>query len=191
MNAARQSRRKYLRGLMCAGLGVAAAPARAAAPGIWQLGGTWRDDQDRRVTMAAWSGRPALLTMAYGSCRRVCSTTLRLLQRAQQAADARGLELEVVVVSLDPAVDTPAAWRQFREERSLQRGNWHFLGGSPALTRRVADFLELRYWVYDDHVLHDFRIAAIDPAGRVAARMDWVDDSPDALVDALSAHAAR
>jgi len=187
MNAARLTRRKYLRDLVSAGLGVAAARAGAATPRVWQLGGLWRDDQDRPVTFDAWRGRPALLTMAYGSCRRVCSTTLRLLQHAQAQADARGLDLEVVVVSLDPTVDTPAAWRQFRAERGLQRANWHFLGGSPALTRRVAALLELRYWVYDEHVLHDFRIAAVDPAGRIVARMDWVDDPVDALLDALAA----
>jgi protein SCO1/2 len=188
MNNPRHTRRLVLGGLLSLGLGARAAPSRLGTGerGLWELAGLWEDDQERRVTMAEWAGRPALLTMAYGSCRRICSTSLRLLQQAQQEADARGIDLSVIVVSLDPRVDTPAAWRQFRQERALQRPNWHFLEGSPALVQRVAALLEMKYWVYDDHVLHDLRIAAVDAAGRIVARMDWVDEPPRRLIDALA-----
>lgn len=189
MNESRLTRRMILGSLASLGLPVHGAPARpgAAAPPLWELPGLWEDDQGHHLTMAEWAGRPALLTMAYGSCRRICSTSLRLLQQAQQEADARGLDLSVIVVSLDPRADTPASWRRFRSERGLQRPNWHFLEGAPALIQRVAGLLEMKYWVYDDHVLHDLRIAAVDAAGHIVARMDWVDESPRRLVDALVA----
>ena len=188
MTAPRLSRRMLLGGLATLAwpAHAASAPSAAAVQNLWALSGTWEDDQDRQVTMAQWAGRPALLTMAYGSCRRICSTSLRLLQQAQQDADARNLEVSVIVVSLDPKTDTPAAWREFRTEHRLQRKNWHFLGGEAGPTRRVADLLEMRYWVYDDHVLHDLRIAAVNAAGRVVARIDWVDEPARRLVDALA-----
>ena len=188
MTAARLSRRMLLGGLATLGWPgpTASAPSAAAAQNLWALAGNWEDDQDRQVTMAQWAGRPALLTMAYGSCRRICSTSLRLLQQAQQDADARNLEVSVIVVSLDPKTDTPAARREFRTEHRLQRGNWHFLGGEAGPTRRVADLLEMRYWIYDDHVLHDLRIAAVNASGHVVARIDWVDEPARRLIDALA-----
>ena len=188
MTASRLTRRMVLGSLLSAGWLAHAAPARPAVAGsaVWDLPGLWEDDQGQRVTLSDWAGRPALLTMAYGSCRKICSTSLRLLQQAQQEADARGLELSVIVVSLDPRVDTPASWRQFRAERGLQRPNWHFLAGAPAQIRRVAGLLEMKYWVYDDHVLHDLRIAAVDASGHIVARVDWVDEPPRRLVDALA-----
>ena len=182
------TRRMLLGGLASLGWPAHAASAESAAASqdLWALSGNWEDDQERQVTMAQWAGRPALLTMAYGSCRRICSTSLRLLQQAQQDADARNLELSVIVVSLDPKSDTPAAWREFRTEHRLQRTNWHFLGGKAALTRRVADMLEMKYWVYDDHVLHDLRIAAVNATGHIVARIDWVDEPARRLIDALA-----
>jgi protein SCO1/2 len=174
----------FLGGLAALGLPASAAPWPAV--NMWQLRGEWVDEQERRVTFDEWAGRPALLTLAYGSCRRICSTSLRLLQQAQQAADARKLDLSVIVISLDPRVDTPASWRDYRAEHGLQRANWHFLAGAPELTRRVADRLEMKYWIYDDHVLHDMRIAAIDAAGHIVARLDWVDQPAQRLVDALA-----
>jgi cytochrome oxidase Cu insertion factor (SCO1/SenC/PrrC family) len=180
-------RRTWLRAAGGVMLALAAPQwAHAAEVDVWRLGGLWDDDDGQRLTMAAWSGRRALLTMAYGSCRKTCSATLRFLQQAQAQADARGLALEVIVVGLDPTIDTPTAWRQYRDDHALHRTNWHFLGGSPALTRRLAAVLSMRYWPYDDHILHDFRIAAVDPAGRIVARLDGVDEAPGTLVDALA-----
>ena len=189
MTAPRLNRRMLLGGLASLAWPAhgASLPSAAALPDLWALSGHWEDDQERQVTMAQWAGRPALLTMAYGSCRRICSTSLRLLLQAQQDADARKLELSVIVVSLDPKSDTPAAWREFRSEHRLQRTNWHFLGGAAAQTRRLADLLDMKYWVYDDHVLHDLRIAAVNASGRIVARIDWVDEPPRRLVDALAA----
>ena len=174
-------------GLLGAGL---PAPAFAAEPRLWAFDGLWDDDARQHVRLARWAGRPALLALAYGACRKTCSTTLRLLQQAQADADARGIGLDVIVVSLDPATDTPQAWRAFRAERGLLRPNWHFLAGPPAQTRRLADLLGVRYWVYDDHVLHDFRIVAVHPDGHIVARMQWVDEPVAALVDAIAAAGA-
>ena len=188
MTAMHVTRRMLLGGLASLGWPVLATPASQSASGarVWELPGAWEDDQGRRVAMADWRGQPALLTLAYGACHRVCSTSLRLLQQAQQDADARKVALSVIVVSLDPRVDTPAAWREFRSDHDLHRPNWHFLGGTAAQTQRVADLLEMKYWVYDDHVLHDLRIAAVDAAGHIVARIDWVDDPTRRLIDALA-----
>jgi len=186
MSAHRLARRLVLGSLAALALPAPAAPSREVATNVWSLRGQWTDDQGRSVMLNEWGGRPALLTLAYGSCRRICSTSLRLLEQAQREADTRGIDLSVIVISLDPQVDTPASWREFRAEHRLRRTNWHFLGGTPALTRRVADLLEMNYWVYDDHVLHDLRIAAVDGSGRIVARIDWVDEPPRRLIDALA-----
>ncbi len=189
MTAPHITRRMLLGGLGSLGWPALATPALQAASGpcVWELPGSWEDDQGGHVAMAEWRGRPALLTLAYGACRRICSTSLRLLQEAQQDADARNLALSVIVVSLDPRVDTPAAWREFRSEHRLQRPNWHFLAGTAAQTHRIAELLEMKYWVYDDHVLHDLRIAAVNASGHIVARIDWVDEPARRLVDALAA----
>lgn len=188
MSTARITRRMALAALAPLWLPAHATSSRPGddMPCLWRLPGLWEDEQERQVSMSAWAGRPALLTMAYGSCRRICSTSLRLLQEAQRAADARRLDMSVIVVSLDPRVDTPAAWRAYRSEHGVQRPNWHFLGGPPALVQRVAGLLDMKYWVYDDHVLHDLRIAAVDVPGHIVARLDWVDQPPGRLVDALA-----
>ncbi len=161
------------------------AYAATGRAGILDVPGAWRDDNGASVSLAQWRGRYTVLTMSIGACTRVCSVTLRRMQELQAIADRRGLDIEFVVVSLDPASDTPQAWREYRAEHALARGNWHFLGGSEAATRRVAKLLGISYWSYDEHVLHDFRIALLGPDGAIRRSLKWADDDPSVLFAGL------
>jgi len=96
----------------------------------------------------------------------------------QQALDARGLSAEFLVVSYDPANDDPLAWRRYRTRHGLFRGNWHFLSGTPADTERLARVLGFEFWRDGEHVMHDFRIVALDGDGAQrgvidSAHGDW------------------
>lgn len=137
--------------------------------------GPWVDDRDRPYTLDLLRGSYAVVNMAYGACRRVCSASLRVLEQLQALADARKLALHVVVVGLDSSQDRPADWSLYRTERKLTRDNWHFLSGDKASIARMAAWLGVRYWHYDEHVMHDFRIALVSPEGRVVAVMTSAD----------------
>lgn len=113
--------------------------------------------------------------MAYASCHRVCPMTISRLMDLQQAVDAHGSRAEFLVVGYDPEHDDPAAWRQYRKTHQLHRDNWHFLVGTRADTLRLARTLGFKYWNYDQHVIHDFRIVALNPDGSFRAAVDSAD----------------
>jgi protein SCO1/2 len=161
---------------------AASGPGRAAAPSAYELGLDFVDDAGRARSLAEWQGKPVVLAMAYGACKRICSTTLRRLESLHEAATRKGVPLEFVVVSLDPAEDTPRDWAEYRRWRGLQAAPWSFLVGSPRATRRLADFLGVRYWGYDGHVLHDYRIVRLSPQGRIATALRWADDDVERLL---------
>ena len=157
------------------GAGLAGACVAVRAQDIYGGGAIWRDEQSHAFRLDALRGRATVLTMAYGACRRICSTSLRLMENIQTLADARGEALNFVVVGLDPAHDTPADWAAFRDERKLGRATWHFLSGDDAATRALAEQLRIHYWRYDDHVMHDFRIVLLSPEGRVVRSIERFD----------------
>ena len=147
--------------------------ARAAAPSLYALDLKFTDDRGAVRRLAEWQGRAVVLTMAYGACRSICSSTLRTLEALQADADRKGLALEILVASIDPAEDTPQAWAQYRRARKLGRANWSFLSGSATDTRRLAQFLGVRFWRYDEHVMHDFRIVRLAADGSIASALYW------------------
>ena len=150
---------------------VRGVPAETAS--AYGLALRFVDDRGQPRELAEWRGRPVVITMAYGACRSVCTTTLRTLDALQAAADRRSIALDFVIASIDPAEDTPQAWADYRRARGLMRANWTFLSGTPAATRVLAHFLGIRVWRYDEHVMHDMRIVRLGPDGAPGASLDW------------------
>jgi cytochrome oxidase Cu insertion factor (SCO1/SenC/PrrC family) len=176
--------KRHLRGaagpaivLACA---LAAAPALAAS--IYALPQVLTDDRGSVVRLADWKGRPAIVTMEYANCRFLCSITLQRLKEVQAAADRQKREFAFLILSLDPKNDTPAEWTRYRKARDLNRDNWHFLTAHPLETPQLARVLDLRYWLYDGHIMHDFRLLRLNEAGEIVKVMDRFDADPDEFV---------
>jgi cytochrome oxidase Cu insertion factor (SCO1/SenC/PrrC family) len=150
-------------------------PARAS-PGIYAVPGPWADDSARNFELQKLAGSYTVATMAYGACRRVCSTTLRRIEELHALAQRRHVALNFVVFGLDSSADKPADWADFRASHRLSFANITFLSGDPAATRRIATLLGIHYWRYGEHTLHDFRIALLSPEGQVMRTVDHFDD---------------
>jgi len=142
----------------------------------------WLDDRAQPFSLERLRDRYAIVTMAYGACRRVCSTSLRVMERIQGAVDSRGLQMNFVVFGLDPAEDTPRDWADLRALRKLDRSNWQFLTGDAHAVSDMASRLGVRYWRYGEHVMHDFRIVLVTPDGRALRAMTSFDEDPASLL---------
>lgn len=177
MNRIRRIARQALAAvLVLAASAVAAQDLYRAAPG------TWLDESGQAFQLDSLYGAPAVITMAYGACRRICSSSLRMLEQLQAMADARHVTLQFVVVGLDPRSDRPADWAAYRTEHRLDRPNWHFLTGSEAQTRRLAASLRVRYWRYGDHTLHDLRIVLLSDRAAPLRSVEAFDADLQALL---------
>jgi protein SCO1 len=154
----------------------------AAAQDLYRVPWHWEDDQGRAYELQSLYGTPTIMTMAYGACRRVCSTSLRMMEQLQALADARHVNLNFVVVGIEPHEDLPSDWAAYRAERRLTRPNWHFLSGDESSTRRLANRLGVHYWHYGEHTMHDLRIVLLSPEARLLRSIDAYDQSVETLL---------
>jgi cytochrome oxidase Cu insertion factor (SCO1/SenC/PrrC family) len=95
----------------------------------------------------------------------------------QAEADKRKLDVKFLVISLDPKNDNPAQWREYRRVRDLKRDNWTFVTGNRAATDKVVATLGIKWWIFDDSIMHDFKLIRLDKDGRTAATMVAFDAS--------------
>jgi protein SCO1/2 len=156
--------------LLLAGTG---ALARAS---LFSIADAWLDENGRPATLVQWRGRPTVVAMEYSACRFVCSVYWRRLMQLQEEADRRGVELQFVILSIDPENDTPAQWRDYRRARELKRSNWHFLTGTRAMTTRAAGLLGVKWWYDEGHLMHDFKIVRLEPDGAIGMALTSYDD---------------
>ena len=84
------------------------AGAASAQPLPFDVGGAFElIDQTGVVrTQADPEGKPQLLFFGYANCQQICSAALPLMGQAVSAAEAKGIEVTPVMITVDPARDT-------------------------------------------------------------------------------------
>ncbi|QEC49964.1 SCO family protein [Baekduia soli] len=87
-----------------------------------------RDQDGRTVSLAAYRGRPVILTFMYSTCKDTCPLTA---QQIRIAMDDLGHDVPALAVSVDPANDTELNAKRFLLQQHLS-GRMRFLMGSRA-----------------------------------------------------------
>jgi len=67
------------------------------------------DQAGRTVTQADFAGRPMAIFFGYASCGAICSVALPSLAAALDLLGPEGAEIAPILITVDPARDTPAA----------------------------------------------------------------------------------
>src|SRR5580693_854179 len=111
--------RRAVAGIACLLLGSAqlqrtAPAAEAAVDNLYNLPFDWHDEHGEPARLEQWRGHTVMLTMAYSTCREVCSYALHRLEQLQRSAELAGVAVDIVVVSYDPSIDGPGSWSNYR-----------------------------------------------------------------------------
>ena len=144
-----------------------------ALPLTAQAGGTadWR----------ALRGKPRVVSMFYTSCQYICPLIVDSGKAIEhQLSPAERGRIGIVLISMDPARDTPIALRKVFEKRGLDAGGWLLASPPAADVRAVAGLLGIRYrQLADGEFNHTSALVLLDAEGRIVARTEQVGSKPD------------
>lgn len=176
-------------GFALAGAAVAASPAasrpgaRSALPGdsVYQLQSTLRGADGRPMQWKALRGKPRIATLFYANCPYMCPLIIEAgkgIDRALTPAERAGLG--VVMVTMDPARDTPAALTALAKKRKIDTGRWQLLLPRPQDLRSIAGVLQVRYRALADGEFNHTSVwILLDADGRILARTEQMTPQPD------------
>jgi protein SCO1/2 len=169
--------------LLClAGLAGAAGPAQPL-PGdsVYQLALPLTDQAGRTADWRTLRGKPRLVSMFYTSCQYICPLIVESGKAVErQLSDAERQRLGVLLVSMDPARDDPAALRKVVEQRKLDTARWTLASPPQAKVRDVAGLLGIRYrQLADGEFNHGSALILLDAEGRILARTEKIGSKPD------------
>lgn len=99
--------------LACAATTLADPPIRSVESP--KVGGAFAltDANGRRFTSQMLAGKPYVLFFGYTYCPDICPTTLIQLGHLRRALGPQGNDFTIVLVTVDPAHDTPAVLRRY------------------------------------------------------------------------------
>ena len=163
-----------------------AARAEAAAElpddSVYQLPASLTDSAGRPVRWQDLHGKPRVVTMFYTSCRYVCPLavdSLRAIERGLSESERQ--QIGFVLISMDPARDTPEALAGVMTERRLEATRWSLLVPRAEDVRGLAGILGIRYRALSNGELnHTTTLVLLDAAGRTLARTDRLRSKGDA-----------
>lgn len=127
-------------------------------------GFTLRDENGTSFSLAQARGQAVALYFGFTHCADICPQTLALLGKARAKAGLTPAQVRIVMVTVDPARDTPAALRAFFRKIGVQATG---LTGSPAALARVYRSYGIGVQPQKNDIAHTDTIFLIDPQGRI------------------------
>jgi protein SCO1/2 len=154
---------------------------------LYQLPVTAVDQTGAPSALDRFRGQPVLISMFYASCPAACPLLIRDIQALEAALPApERAQLRVLLVSLDPARDTPEALAAALAQVQADPGRWAMLRTAPGDVRAVAAALGIRYRpTPDGEMNHSSILTVLDADGRPKARLEGLGRDPAPLVEAL------
>lgn len=168
-----------------------AAPRAQAAPlpgdSVYQLQAPLVDQAGKASTLADGRGQVRVVSMFYTSCKFVCPLIIDTLRRTERELDPASRDrLRVLLVSLDPARDTPQALAQLASQRKVDTTRWTLARTDASHVRRLAAVLDIQYkQLADGEFSHSTSLVLLDGEGRILARTDRLGEADETFVAAL------
>ena len=171
--------------LACLSMLAACAVAVAGEPlpgdSVYQLDLPLTDQDGRTRDWETLRGKPRLVSMFYTSCQYICPLIVDSGKAVEKnLTPTQQQKLGILLVSMDPGRDTPAALQSVVDKRKLDTRRWTLASPPPGDVRAVAGVLGIRYReLADGEFNHTSALILLDADGRILARTEQVGSRPD------------
>jgi protein SCO1 len=169
------------------GLSGAACAEPLDETSIYQLDSSWTRADGQTIALPSLRGKVRVIAIFYASCQYACPILVGRM-KSLDAALPEPLRDQVgyVLVTMDPATDTPAKLRDYASRLEL-RGDWALLHGADGDVRELAALLGFRYRrEADGGYSHSNMVTVLDREGRIASQSIGLDADASDLVRSVS-----
>ncbi len=127
------------------------------------------DATGKSLSLAAFRGKPMVLSFIYTSCYEICPMTTRYLgDMVDKARDALGQDsFTAVTIGFDTQTDTPDAMRHFASKQDIDDRGWHLLSMRAGDVESLANEVGFLYYPKPHGFDHLIQTTVIDAQGRV------------------------
>ncbi|KGO98863.1 SCO family protein [Novilysobacter defluvii] len=169
-------------------LGVA-AEAPLPRDSLYQVPLDLVDQDGRALDWRQLRGKPRVVGMFYASCHFICPLIIDSGKVVERHLGEHADQLGIVLISIDPERDDPAALRQLVQQRKLDTTRWSLAAPPADQVRTAAGVLGVRYRrLADGEFNHTSPLVLLDAQGRELARTEKIGSRVDpAFLDAVRA----
>lgn len=113
---------------------------------IYQLQGTWIDQNNRTIQLGKFQGKKVVLAMFFASCTYACPIILNDMQKIEKSLSNEKLaNTQFVLLSIDPERDSPEKLLHYAKGKNLDLRRWSLLTGKNDGILELAALLGFKF----------------------------------------------
>ena len=118
----------------------------SANSSIFLLDSKWQNQDAEELQLKDLKGKNLVMVMIFTSCRTACPILVGDMKKIHAKIEKNKLkDTSLVLISIDPANDTPEVLKKFAAERNMDQAPWIFLRSDEESTREFANVLAVKY----------------------------------------------
>lgn len=113
---------------------------------IFNLTSKWKTQDNKTIEIKDFKGKVTVMVMIYTSCKAACPRLVADMRDIESKMPKDKLSnLNFVLVSIDPEVDTPDRLKTFAKDNFMDAPHWTFLQGTKTTVQEFANVLAVKY----------------------------------------------
>lgn len=113
---------------------------------IYNLPSKWTNQNSENIEMKDLKGKVLVMVMIYTSCKSACPRLVADMRNIEsRLSENIKKNVKLVLISIDPKVDTPERLKAFSIENKMDGLQWEFLRSTEENTREFAAVLAVNY----------------------------------------------
>lgn len=152
---------------------------------IYQLDSKWRDEFGKTISLVDLKGKKQIMAMIFTSCTYACPLILNDMKKIESQTKSKNVDF--LLVSIDPARDTPEALKSFAERNNLDLNKWRLITGNQNGISELAAVLGFRYKKEaDGSFSHSNIISVLNENGEIAFQHFGLNQSVQDVLNSLN-----
>ena len=160
---------------------------------IYNLPSKWTNQNGENLEMKDLKGEVLVMVMIYTSCKSACPRLVADMRNIEKRLPENSKEkVKLVLVSIDPAVDTPKRLKSFSIDNKMDGNQWLFLRSTEENTREFAAVLAVNYKkIAPLEFSHSNIISVFNAEGELAYQQEGLGVNSDETVKKITDEALK
>ncbi len=152
---------------------------------IFNLKSTWTNQNGEDLQFEDLKGDVLVTVMIYTSCKAACPRLVADMRNIEERLSKSTKEnVKMILVSIDPNVDTPERLKAFAEENFMDKHPWLFLRSSEDNTREFAAVVAVNYMkISPIDFSHSNIITVFNDQGEMVFQQEGLGVNSDATIE--------
>lgn len=162
-----------------------AAVGTISSESIYQITDTFQTQNDKKVTLSSFEGKPTVIGMIFTHCTYACPRLTADIKNIEEKLKLGNGKVNYLLVSFDSQRDLPEQLKKFSSANQLDK-NFTLLHGDENAVRTLSVLLNVQFEKdVEGNFSHSNIISVLDKKGVLVLQKEGLDADPTEVINSI------